>query len=140
MTGTEKAPTHHLSEISIHSKDDNTIPYAGTDAYKNDHWIRGTGLDWLGFHALPAEHTQSAYRAADGITSAPVVIDKNAPDGTKVHIEDSKNAREGTEVMQVTVEKRDHGWFGSSDSPGALSATDTVVDFLLSHKRVPNER
>jgi len=133
MTGKEtwKYPDTHVSELTIHSKDDQTIYYDGRT---------GWGQRITGFHQEPVPKTFEFYRRQDGITAEPTVTTSTAPDGKPVTTADAVNPLDGTEVKLITLEGVGHGWPGGYELPNTINATDYAVDFLLSHKRQPSTR
>jgi polyhydroxybutyrate depolymerase len=128
MTGDEKWPTpsNHVSEISIHSKDDQTVYYQGRT---------GWGQNLTGFHQEPVPNTFNFYRHQNGILSEPTVTTMKAPDGSNITIKKAVNPDDGTEVELMTLEGVKHGWPGSYEVPNTIRATDVIVDFLLRHSR-----
>jgi len=130
MTGKEKwkHPDTHVSELTIHSKDDQTVYYDGRHSW---------GQNLTGFHQEPVPKTFEFYRRQDGITAEPTVTTSTAPDGKTVTTADAVNPDDGTEAKLITLEGVGHGWPGGYELPNTIKATDEAVDFLLSHKRTP---
>jgi len=128
MTGKEKwvAPTDHVSEMSIHSKDDQTVYYDGRTSW---------GARISGFHQEPVPNTFEFYRRQNNMATEPTVTTTKAPDGTNVTTRISLNPDDGTEVQLITLEGAKHGWPGSYEVPGTFNATDAIVDFILRHTR-----
>jgi len=129
MTGKEEArnPNGHLSEMNIHSLDDETIRYGGrTGALES-----GFGL----FRQEPAPYTFNYYAHWNGIEGQPNMAVSQAPNGSNVYTEDIVNPKNGVEVKQITLEGVKHGWPGSFEVPNSISATNETVDFLLRHTR-----
>jgi len=134
MTGKEKwkHPETRVSELTIHSKDDQTVYYAGRNSF---------GQNITGFHQEPTEHTFDFYRHQNGLDLVePAVTTMAAPDGKPVTITDVINKGDGTEVKLITLQGVGHGWPGGYELPQTINATDIAVDFLLSHKRTPPSR
>jgi poly(3-hydroxybutyrate) depolymerase len=129
MTGKEtpSSPAGNLSEMSIHSRDDETIRYAG----RTGPFESGFGL----FRQEPAPYTFNYYRQWNGIGGQPTVSRSQAPNGSNVYTEDIVNPKNGVEVKQVILEGVRHGWPGSFEVPNSISATNETVDFLLRHTR-----
>jgi polyhydroxybutyrate depolymerase len=130
MTGKEKwkDPDSHVSELTIHSKDDPTVYYTGRT---------GWGEKITGFQQEPTPNTFEFYRRQDGITGEPTTTTSTAPDGKSVTTKDSVNPVDGTEVKMITLDGVGHGWPGGYELPNTINATDEAVNFLLSHSRRP---
>ena len=165
MTGYEPKLNHAVSEQNIHALHDSIIPENGTDqecgmadrAAKNDmDMAKYTGeiaFDPMQlFHAavcevekhgdmiLPQRATVDAFKTADGITGNGQVS-KNID----YSIYDFKNAKNGAEVKQITLNEGSHGWAGSKDHSGDMhfmnigvpnmkvDAGKEVADFFMNH-------
>jgi poly(3-hydroxybutyrate) depolymerase len=126
-TATPKSP---ISELSIHSQADQTIPINGTGSS-----IWGNIEQLFGFQADSQDATTNFYRQLDGATGPGSVQLIHSNDGAVSTETTYSNSRNNTEVTEVTVPNLQHGWPGSSDSPNSFDASALISNWLLNLKK-----
>jgi polyhydroxybutyrate depolymerase len=127
MTGKEKAEgARHLSEISIHSTEDDTVFYKGRVSF---------GHKMVGLQQQTPPYTFDNYARRNGATGPAQVSDVTAPDGSVYQVKDVTNPVDGSEVKLVTLHNLKHVWPGGAEAPEAINATEMIVDFFSRHEK-----
>jgi len=122
------SPTSPLSELSIHSAQDQTIPIQGN---ASDNSFVGTVEKWLGFQENSQDATTNFYRHLDGTAAQPTnVTNIQSRGGARSTETTYSNSTNNTKVTEVKVPNLQHGWPGSSDSPNSFNASALITDWL----------
>jgi polyhydroxybutyrate depolymerase len=122
-------PGNPISELSIHSQKDGTIPIDGTGAS-----LLGNIEQLFGWQGNSQTATTNFYRQLDGATGPGTTTLIHSNDGATSTEQTYLNNSNGKEVTQVTVPNLQHGWAGSSDSPNSFSASALISNWLLQLK------
>ncbi len=125
-------PKHPVSELSIHSVQDERIPLNGS---ASDNTVGGWAAWALGFQADSQRATTDLYRRAAGATGPAAVSEIHSRDGATSVERTYVNPANGKEVSAITVPNLKHGWPGSSDSPNSFDASKLVIDWLADKHR-----
>jgi polyhydroxybutyrate depolymerase len=126
MTGNERPTGQHISELSIHSKGDDTVYYEGRTSLSHQ---------LVGLEQQPVRNTFTYYQAANESYRMAAAQDGQTADGDRYHIDRTSNPVDKSTVELITLENLKHHWPGGLEAPNSINATKIVTDFLLEHAR-----